>query len=63
MDRLVVFHEVVLVFELSAADVASEAWLDTALHPFVQTQRLSPFVRLAARVARVYRAQQARLYA
>lgn len=56
VNRLVVFHEVMLVFELSATDDAGEAWFDTAFHSFVETQRLSPFVRLAARVARVYRA-------
>lgn len=45
------------MFELSAAEVAGKAWLDTALHSFVQTQRFSPFVCLAARVARIIQAR------
>lgn len=57
------FHEMVFMFEFSAADVAGKAWLDTALHSFVQTQRFSPFICLAARVARVgYRARRVPLF-
>ena len=42
-----------LMFKLSAADIAGKAWLDTALHSFMQTQRFSPFVYLATPVARI----------
>lgn len=47
------------MFELSAADAAGKAWLNTAFHTFVQTQRFSPFVYLAAIFTRVdYRARR-----
>lgn len=55
MNRLLVFPEVVLVFEPPAADLAREPRLDPALHPLVQVQRLLPLVRLAAGVARIAR--------
>jgi len=53
------FYEMVLMFELSAANVASKAWLDTALHSFMQIQRFFPSIYLAACVAWVdYRARK-----
>lgn len=39
------------VFKLSTAELAGEAWLNSAFHPFVQAQRLLPLVRLSAIVA------------
>jgi len=47
------------MFELSAANVASKARFDTALHSFMQIQRFSPSIYFATCVAWVdYRARQ-----
>lgn len=55
MYRLMMLRQMMLVLEFSSAEVASEAWLDTALHAFVQVQRFSPLVDLSACVADVWR--------
>lgn len=48
-------RKVVLVLKSSAADSATEPWLDTAFHAFVQVQRLFPFIRFSTVVTQIAR--------